>query len=299
MTIEIDNLSKVFGEQRAVDSISFNVDKGQILGFLGPNGAGKSTTMKMITSYLTPTEGNIRVLGKDTQKETLETRKHIGYLPEHNPLYLDMYVKEYLQFVCEIHKISNKKKRSNELIEMVGLEIEQHKKIGTLSKGYRQRVGLAQALIHDPEILILDEPTSGLDMNQLQDIRRLIRNLGKEKTVIFSTHIMQEVNALCDRVVIINQGKLVIDESIDLLASKVQGQTEILLEVDQKSPINFTEISGVSQAELKNGIYHIYYPNNQELRKEIFQLCVSKNAPILSMQQVNIDVENVFQKLTN
>ena len=300
MTLEISNLTKIYGTQRAVDNISFSTEGGQILGFLGPNGAGKSTTMKMITSYIKQDEGNIKVMGMDTIDKSLQTRKQIGYLPEHNPLYLDMYVKEYLNFVCDIHKLKNKKQTVNDIIEKVGLNKEQHKIIGTLSKGYRQRVGLAQAIIHDPEILILDEPTSGLDMNQLQDIRKLIKELGKEKTVIFSTHIMQEVQALCDRVIIINNGKLVADDPIERLADKVRGEGVIFLELDaqERLDIPFESIQGVSKVVRNNGKYTIYHDRGMDPRRAIFQLCVDNNQAILGMQKQEINVEDVFQKLT-
>jgi len=214
MSLSLKSLTKEYGAQKAVDELSFDVSGGTIMGFLGPNGAGKSTTMKMVSCYISPTSGTAEVCGYDIHKNPLQVRKHIGYLPEHNPLYLDMYVREYLQFVAGIHKLDNKKKRAAEMIEMTGLGKEQHKLIGALSKGYRQRVGLAQAMIHNPDVLILDEPTSGLDMNQLVDIRNLIKTLGQEKTVILSTHIMQEVQAMCDRVIIINNGKKVADDPI-------------------------------------------------------------------------------------
>ena len=300
MTIEVEKLTKIFGTQRAVDSISFSLKKGEILGFLGPNGAGKSTTMKMITSYLNPDEGSIKVLGEDCAENSLETRKHIGYLPEHNPLYLDMYVKEYLKFVSEIHGISNGKQRVTELIEMVGLEKEQHKKIGQLSKGYRQRVGLAQALIHDPEILILDEPTSGLDMNQLKDIRKLIRSLGKEKTVILSTHIMQEVQALCDRVIIINNGKLVADDPIELLTGNLKGDAQIEIELlnNSSAPVDFKKIEGVNNVHQKGNLYTISHDADKDIREEVFQMCVKNNTPILNLRSIEANVEDVFQQLT-
>lgn len=300
MTIEIDNLTKIFGTQRAVDSISFALDKGEILGFLGPNGAGKSTTMKMIASYLTPDEGSIKVLGESTTDNSLETRKHIGYLPENNPLYLDMYVKEFLNFVCEIHKISNIKERVSELIELVGLQKEQHKLIGQLSKGYRQRVGLAQALIHDPEILILDEPTSGLDMNQLKDIRKLIKDLGKEKTVILSTHIMQEVQALCDRVIIINNGKLIADDPIEVLTAQKLGekQLQVVILNPQNTAIDFASIEGVKSCNVSDDTYNIAYDPDIDIRPAVFKCCVEANTPILSMKSSDQNVEDVFQKLT-
>lgn len=219
MSIQVTNLSKIYGAQRAIDNISFNLKPGEIVGFLGPNGAGKSTTMKILTGYLKPTSGNATVSGFDVLTQPMPARKAIGYLPEHNPLYLDMYVKEFLQFSGKLYGIGGTalKTRIGEVISMCGLEAEQHKKIGQLSKGYRQRVGLAQSFLHDPEVLILDEPTTGLDPNQILEIRELIRTAGSNKTVLFSTHIMQEVEALCDRVIIINKGKVVSDSSLDTL----------------------------------------------------------------------------------
>ncbi|RZK46069.1 MAG: ATP-binding cassette domain-containing protein, partial [Pedobacter sp.] len=209
MSIEVNNLSKNYGEQKAVDAISFRVDKGEIVGFLGPNGAGKSTTMKIITGFLSQDKGDAVVCGINVKEKPLETKSKIGYLPEANPLYYDMYIREYLDFIADVHRVGNKKQRIEEVITMVGLTVESRKKVGQLSKGYKQRVGLAAALIHDPEVLILDEPTTGLDPNQIIEIREVIRNLGRQKTVLFSSHILQEVEAVCDRVVIINKGRLV------------------------------------------------------------------------------------------
>ncbi|MDQ8005523.1 MAG: ATP-binding cassette domain-containing protein [Pedobacter sp.] len=220
MSVIVKNLAKHYGEQKAVNEISFEAKPGRILGFLGPNGAGKSTTMKMLTGYLQPTSGQAEIVGKDIQLEPLEVKRLIGYLPENTPLYMDMYVREFLGFVAETYGLKNVKQRVEEVIKLVGLTQEQHKKIGMLSKGYKQRVGLAQAIIHQPQVLILDEPTSGLDPNQLSDIRALIKNLGKDKTVIISTHIMQEVEALCDDVIIINKGVLVANSSINDLKEK-------------------------------------------------------------------------------
>src|SRR3981081_672689 len=217
MSIEVKDLVKIYGEQKAVDTISFRVNKAEIVGFLGPNGAGKSTTMKIITGYLLPDAGTVTVFGIDVKKQPLETKKKIGYLPEANPLYYDMYVREYLDFIAGVHEIKNKKERIEDVITTVGLVPESKKKIGQLSKGYKQRVGLAAALIHDPEVLILDEPTTGLDPNQIVEIREVIKNLGRNKTVIFSSHILQEVEAICDRVIIINKGKLVADNKLSQL----------------------------------------------------------------------------------
>ena len=215
MSLSVKNITKQYKKQIAVDDISFEIKSGEIVGFLGPNGAGKSTTMKIISCFIPPTKGTVTVCGFDVSNDDLKVKKKVGYLPESNPLYYDMYVKEFLSFIASLHKINNKKERIKEMIEMVGLQNEQHKKIGTLSKGYKQRVGLAQAMIHDPDVLILDEPTSGLDPNQIIEIRELIKNFGKDKTVLLSTHIMQEVESMCDRVIIINEGKLVADDSVE------------------------------------------------------------------------------------
>jgi len=227
MSVIVEGLTKLYGAQKAVDQLSFEAKKGEVLGFLGPNGAGKTTTMKMISCFIPQTAGKATICGFTTDADPMAVRKRIGYLPEHNPLYKEMYIKEYLHFVAGLHKIKNKRSRVEEMIEMTGLEREQNKRINQISKGYKQRVGLAQAMIHDPEVLILDEPTSGLDPNQLVEIRSLIKRLSQEKTVIFSTHIMQEVQAVCDRVVIINQGKLVANDDINTLQSKVRGESLI------------------------------------------------------------------------
>jgi len=233
MSIKVQNLSKVYGTQRAVDNISFEVNKGEIIGFLGPNGAGKSTTMKILTGYIPATEGMAEVNGFDVKKDPMKVKAIIGYLPEHNPLYLDMYVKEFLDFAGSLYGLKGRtlQIKIDETIERVGLGLEKHKKIGQLSKGYRQRVGLAQALIHNPDVLILDEPTTGLDPNQLVEIRDLIKNVGKDKTVIFSTHIMQEVEAICDRVVIINRGKIVADGTLSELKKGGKGIEEVFREL--------------------------------------------------------------------
>lgn len=225
MSVQVNQLTKNYGKQKAVDGITFSANPGQVLGFLGPNGAGKSTTMKVITCFIPQTSGSVKVSGYDVTIDTIEVRRRIGYLPENNPLYLDMYVKEALGFISDIHRISNKKQRIEEVIELTGLSSERHKRISELSKGYRQRVGLAQAIIHDPEVLILDEPTSGLDPNQIIGIRNLIKELGKTKTVILSTHIMQEVEAVCDQVIIISKGRIVADESLAQLKDNHEGRT--------------------------------------------------------------------------
>lgn len=226
MSITVKNLTKIFGKQKAVNDASFHINTGEVVGLLGPNGAGKSTIMKMLTCFIPPTSGNARICGMDVMEQSLEVRKQIGYLPEHNPLYTEMYVKEYLLFVASIHKLKEKKKRINEIIELTGLNLEQKKKIGQLSKGYRQRVGIAQALMHNPKVLILDEPTSGLDPNQIIEIRNLIKNIGKEKTILLSTHIMQEVEAMCSRVIIIDYGKIIADDTLKNLQEKEKSSIE-------------------------------------------------------------------------
>jgi len=300
MSVVVSGLSKIYGTQRAVDDISFSAKPGEILGFLGPNGAGKTTTMKMICCYSTPSEGTASVEGYDIIKSPLSVRSNIGYLPEHNPLYEEMYVKEFLQFVASIHKISDKTKRIAEVIELTGLGHEQHKIIGTLSKGYRQRVGIAQAIIHDPKVLILDEPTSGLDMNQLLDIRTLIKELGKEKTLIFSSHIMQEVEALCDRVVILNHGVIVADESIQSLRSKIAGQTEIRVTFAQ-ADINldaFAAIPNVERILRKEDGYLIIVSGERDIRSQIFETAVYQQLTIIEMYKEKANVEDVFRKLT-
>ena len=297
MSVEINGLTKRYGEQLAVNDLSFTVDKGHVVGFLGPNGAGKSTTMKMLTCYAEPTSGTAKVNGYDIIKSPLDVRKSVGYLPEHNPLYKDMYVKEYLSFVAGIHKVTQPKTRINDLIEMTGLGLEQHKLIGALSKGYRQRVGLAQAMMHDPQVLILDEPTSGLDPNQLRDIRSLILELGKEKTVIFSTHIMQEVSALCDRVLIINRGNIVADDPIELLHARVDSQIQLAVTFeDAIQDENLNKIDGMKSFTKKDGAYIILA--NKDIRKDMFNWAVANKAVILEMNSVKLSVENIFTELT-
>lgn len=300
MSLSVRSLTKEYDSQKAVNDLSFDVSGGTILGFLGPNGAGKSTTMKMVSCYLSPTSGTAEVCGYDILKSPLDVRKHIGYLPEHNPLYLDMYVKEYLQFVASIHKIENKKARIADLVEMTGLGKEQHKLIGALSKGFRQRVGLAQAMIHNPDVLILDEPTSGLDMNQLVDIRNLILEVGKEKTVILSTHIMQEVQALCDRVIIINNGSLVADDPIASLQDRIKGENKVTINLlNNNIPVSELEnIANVNSAKLTDDGIVIMSDSEIDVRPEIFAHAVQSGWVIIEMKKENISVEDVFQKLT-
>ncbi len=300
MSVKLSNVSKSYDGKKAVDNISFEVGKGEILGFLGPNGAGKTTTMKMITCYLGQDEGEINVCGLSASKSQKEIARHVGYLPEHNPLYKDLYVKEYLHFVAGIHKVSNKTKVINSLIEKTGIDKECNKRINQLSKGYRQRVGLAQAMIHNPDVLILDEPTSGLDPNQLIDIRSLIQELGKEKTVIFSTHIMQEVQALCDRVTIINEGNLIVDESIDNLQSHLSGEKVITVrfESDLAIPDFQNHFQDVKVKKMEGSSYQISTVSSTDLNAALFDYAVSKKNRILEMKNSELSIEEIFQKLT-
>ena len=302
MSVSVKNLTKIYGDQRALDGISFEAPAGQILGFLGPNGAGKTTTMKILTCYLSQSSGSASVFGHDVETDSLEVRKLVGYLPEHNPLYKDMYVREYLTFAARANKLSNAKARIEELIEMTGLGRESHKLIGALSKGYRQRVGLAQAMLHDPKVLILDEPTSGLDPNQLAEIRTLIKTLGKEKTVIFSTHIMQEVQALCDRVIIIDRGRLVADDPIERLKQRLAGESSLLVAFDRAVDTNkLKQIKGVSRAVAnpKAPNYRLYLAGKADARAEVFRFAVDNQLVLLGMQREDLSVEEVFRALTS
>lgn len=298
MSIEVKNLYKYYGEQAAVRDVSFSVKKGEIVAFLGPNGAGKSTTMKIMTGFMPASEGEVFICGKKVDIDKLDTRQIIGYLPENNPLYTDMYVREYLEFVGRIYKIKNLKARVSEMITAVGLEVEQFKKIGALSKGYRQRVGLAQAIIHDPEVLILDEPTTGLDPNQLVEIRELIRNIGKEKTVILSTHIMQEVEAICDRVIIISKGQIVADDTAKTLQQELEHQT-VYVEFDAKvTKSQLTKIPGVSKVEALDNGWLIESVTIADLRKDIAQYAQKENWLILTLKVDQKSLEEVFKELT-
>ena len=300
MSIRVQNITKIYGTQKAVDDASFEIKSGEIIGFLGPNGAGKSTLMKILTCYIPQTSGKAEVCGFDVSEESLEVRKHVGYLPEHNPLYLDMYVKEYLSFIGGLHHIKNKTARVKEMIDMVGLQVEQNKKIGALSKGYRQRVGLAQALIHNPQVLILDEPTTGLDPNQLEEIRSLIREAGKQKTVMLSTHIMQEVEAVCDRVIIINNGKIVANDDTAFLQQTVIEKTVLRVEFDKEvSKNSLKKIEGVDEViHVEGNTWNIITRGDQDLRKDIFQHAVSNGLSVLAMQKEEKTLEEVFKQLT-
>ena len=298
MSIEVKHLTKFFGEQAAVNDISFEIGKGEIVAFLGPNGAGKSTTMKMITGYIPASSGSIKVNGLSVDVDDLETRKIIGYLPENNPLYLDMYVKEYLNFVGSIYKIKDLKNRVKEMIQMVGLELEQHKKIGALSKGYKQRVGLAQAFIHDPQVLILDEPTSGLDPNQLVEIRELIKKIGKEKTIMLSTHIMQEVEAICDRVIIINKGKIVANNNQQALNTTPEVQT-IYVEFDGAvSNQALSKITGVTTVKAIGNGWLIEGSSDHDLRKNVSKKAQEAGWLIMTLKLEKKSLEAVFKELT-
>jgi ABC-2 type transport system ATP-binding protein len=307
MDIKIQNLTKKYGVQKAVDDISFAVKTGEILGFLGPNGAGKTTTMKMITNYIAIGEGDIFIAGKSVKEEPDEIKKHIGYLPENNPLYLDMPVIDYLEFCAALQGVPKQKipERIKEMVVKCGLNAEKHKKIGELSKGYRQRVGLAQAMIHNPPILILDEPTTGLDPNQIVEIRKLIRDLGKEKTVILSTHILPEVEATCDRILIINQGKIVADGTSDTLRKQAQGQEIIKVKIeDGEQEVIMSalhKLSSVASVERVNGEqqhFEIQSKADVSSPREIFKLCVEKGWVITEMTPIETKLEDIFRNLT-
>ncbi len=300
MSIQVNHLTKLFGNQKAVDDVSFRVGKGEILGFLGPNGAGKTTTMRMITGYLSSDEGEILVNDTPVTEENTKIRAMIGYLPENNPLYADMYVREYLRYVARVYHVDNPLKRINEVIGMTGLSKESHKQIRTLSKGYRQRVGLAQSIIHDPEVIILDEATSGLDPNQLIEIRQLIRDLGRDKTILLSTHIMQEVQALCDRVVIINKGKIVADDNIRMLSQHLAKSYRV--EVLFSRPVvdtTFQEMKGYISHVPSGTNKYIISGNDENLNEAIFDFAVSKNLKILEMSTRQESFEYIFQQLTS
>ncbi len=298
MSIEVKNLFKYYGEQAAVRDVTFSVAKGEIVGFLGPNGAGKSTTMKILTGFISASSGEVKVCGMPVDVDSLETRRKIGYLPENNPLYLDMYVKEYLEFVGKIYHVKKLKDRVNEMIKAVGLELEQDKKLGALSKGYRQRVGLAAAIIHDPEVLILDEPTSGLDPNQMVEIRELIKKIGKSKTVMLSTHIMREVEAICDRVVIINKGQIVADDTASHLQIDLSHQT-VYAEFDGTvSKAMLSKIKHVGKVEKVNNGWLLETTDEVDLRKVIAQHAQQNNLLVLTLKTEEKTLEEVFKELT-
>lgn len=301
MSIKVEDISKFYGSQEALSHINFEAKKGEIIGFLGPNGAGKSTMMKILTAYISASSGKAEVAGFDVVEESIEVKKRIGYLPEHNSLYTDMYVKEYLHFVASMYGIPNKEERIKETIKLVKLELEQHKKIEELSKGYRQRVGLAAAIIHDPEVLILDEPTTGLDPNQLAEIRSLIMNIGKEKTVLLSTHIMQEVEAMCSRVLIINRGKIIADKSTKDLKRSFSEQDLLEIEFDKEIEVSKLEIAfpSISIDFKGNNKYRITNSTGEDIRAKLFEWAVKNELSILSQREIENNLEDVFKQLTD
>jgi ABC-2 type transport system ATP-binding protein len=300
MSIEVKNLLKEYGEQKAVNNISFKVEKGEIVGFLGPNGAGKSTTMKIITGYLQPTGGEAWVCGINVADDPLESKKKIGYLPELNALYYDMYVREYLGFIASVHKVEDAKKKIEEVIELTGLKTESRKKIGQLSKGYKQRTGLAAALIHDPEVLILDEPTSGLDPNQIIEIREVIRKQGQQKTVLFSSHILQEVEAICDRVIIIHRGQLVADDTLSKLQRGNKETATVIVQFKETVDKAVVEkIKGIDRIDTSSpGTFRLQTSNPESVRKQILELAVNNNLNIVSLQSESQSLESIFRELT-
>ncbi len=300
MSIAVNNLTKTYGSQLAVNHISFTVNKGEIVGFLGPNGAGKSTTMKMITGYIDADAGEVAVCGITVSPQQVETKKKIGYLPESNPLYTDMYVKEYLAFIAGVHKVTDINKRVNEVINLVGLTPESGKKTGQLSKGYKQRVGLAAALVHDPEVLILDEPTSGLDPNQIIEIREVIKRLGRNKTVLFSSHIMQEVEAVCDRVIIINKGNIVADNKLADLKKSSGNSQQVMVEFKEKMNIELLkQLDGVIDVRCdQEQIFIIQCSNAEHVKKQLLQVSINQNLNILSLTSETQNLESVFKSLT-
>ena len=297
MSIEVNAISKSYGTQKALDNISFSIKKGEIVGFLGPNGAGKSTLMKILTTYITADEGSALVNGNDVSMQQKAVQKSIGYLPEHNPLYLDLYVKEYLEFNADVYKVP--KSRIQEVIDLTGLTSESHKKIGQLYKGYRQRVGLANALLHNPEVLILDEPTTGLDPNQLVEIRNVIKNVGKDKTVFLSTHIMQEVEAICDRVIIINNGKIVTDKKLDKLIS-VEKEQIIEVEFDHKIEVELiAKIPNLqSFKNIHNTLWELTFLTDIDMRPTVFDFAHDNGLKTLQLNQKNKNLETLFREVT-
>lgn len=308
MSITVSNLSKIYGAQKAVNNISFTINKGEIVGFLGPNGAGKSTTMKIITGYLKADGGNAVVCGITVDENSNETKKKIGYLPEANPLYYDMFVREYLEFVAQVHKVENIKQQIETVIATVGLQVEANKKIGQLSKGYKQRVGLAAALIHNPDVLILDEPTSGLDPNQIVEIREVIKELGKDKTVLFSSHIMQEVEAICDRVIIINKGNIVADDKLSNLQKGATENHVVLVQFKENVPVeilrSIKEVTSINQSAAKESgqttfNFQLSTKNPESIRKQLMELSLQNNWNIVSLQSESNSLEEVFRNLTS
>lgn len=297
MSIEVENISKVYGEQKALDNVSFSVNKGEIVGFLGPNGAGKSTLMKILTTYINATEGKAEVNDFDVLESKQQVQKSVGYLPEHNPLYLDMYVREYLAFNANVYKTN--KTRVNDVIELTGLTPEAHKKIGQLSKGYRQRVGLANALLHEPDVLILDEPTTGLDPNQLVDIRHLIKTVGENKTVFLSTHIMQEVEAICDRVIIINKGKIVADKKLQELRDDKEQTVIVEFDYRVEEPFLLKLPNAKTVINTHDFVYEITFSTAEDMRSHVFDFAHDNELKILQLNQKNASLESLFRELTS
>ena len=299
MSIKVENISKSYGTQKALHGVSFEINKGEIVGFLGPNGAGKSTMMKILTGFIPQSDGEAKICGINTTEDSLKTKRKIGYLPEHNPLYLDMYVREYLEFVADIYKAEHS--NIDLMITKTGLGKEQHKLIGSLSKGYRQRVGLAQALIHNPEVLILDEPTTGLDPNQLVEIRSLIKEIGKDKTVMLSTHIMQEVEAICDRVIIINKGEIVADQAINKLHTLVGSKSIITIEFNESvNQQDLLELENVVEVkETGKNTFEISSDSKFDLREQLFNFAVENKVSVLQLNMEEQKLENIFHSLTN
>ena len=302
MSIEVQNLTKIYDGQKAIDEVSFSIGGAEIVGFLGPNGAGKSTTMKILSGHIVETSGTANILGMDVSKESLEIKKRIGYLPELNPLYGDMYVREYLSFIADIHKIKDTQKAINRVIKSTGLERESRKKISQLSKGYKQRVGLAQALINDPDVLILDEPTSGLDPNQMKEIRSLILSLGKNKTILLSSHIMQEVEAMCSRVIILNKGKIIADDTIEAIKKNWDMNT-IQTHVKFRDSVNGAELSLIDGVESIKSVdektFVIVSKGNVDIAEELFNFAIASNTIIVEQKEQEKSLESIFQKLTN
>lgn len=302
MSIEVQNLTKIYDGQKALDEVSFSIGGAEIVGFLGPNGAGKSTTMKILSGHIVETSGTANILGMDVSKESLEIKKRIGYLPELNPLYGDMYVREYLFFIADIHKIKDTQKAINRVIKSTGLERESRKKISQLSKGYKQRVGLAQALINNPDVLILDEPTSGLDPNQMKEIRSLILSLGKNKTILLSSHIMQEVEAMCSRVIILNKGKIIADDTIEAIKKNWDTNT-IQTHVKFRDSVNGAELSLIDGVESIKSVdektFVIVSKGNVDIAEELFNFAIASNTIIVEQKEQEKSLESIFQKLTN
>ena len=300
MSVETRQITKLFGKQKALDGVSFSIKKGELVGFLGPNGAGKSTMMKIITGFLPSDSGEVTVNGQQIESKNLEIRKNIGYLPENNPLYADLYVKEFLEITGGFYKLKNIKHRVAEMVALTGLGDEQHKKIRALSKGYKQRVGLAQALIHDPSVLILDEPTTGLDPNQLEEIRNLIRKIGREKTVILSTHIMQEVEAICGRVIIINKGKIVADGGIaEIKNGKIKRNQVVIAEFSgHVTSEKLMDVEGVKNVVLNGNTWEIESAADKDIRPNIFQFAVRNNLTLLTLNEKQQNLESIFHQLT-